>query len=336
MAVIKAKADKVVSIALAIMEKNLVSPLLSFRIPDAGAVFNGAKNDTVTLKVGGLRAVARDYEWRTRTNPIVMDDIEGEGGMAFKLDRHVVSATGLTLEQLTLDEISMIEDVVGPQAVAVAGKLEAHVLAKFAAIPWKREVPTFTAADDPFLVSAEAKRLLDMDKVAPASGRAYLIGSNVGAAWRTSDRLSKYDSTGQEGTPALRDAIIGRLNGSPVVESLDVDPNFAWYGHTSALAVANVAPVVPGGAKTGTRGISRLGFAGTWIIDYDPNFARDRSLFHAFAGMTDIRDERDANGDLLDPTGDGYAEAKNVRGVKMTFNAGTNGGAVFPPADPTP
>src|SRR6478752_5681304 len=142
------------------MEKNLVSPLLSFRIPDAGAVFNGAKNDTVTLKVGGLRAVARDYEWRTRTNPIVMDDIEGEGGMAFKLDRHVVSATGLTLEQLTLDEISMIEDVVGPQAVAVAGKLEAHVLAKFAAIPWKREVPTFTAGDDPFLVSAEAKRLL--------------------------------------------------------------------------------------------------------------------------------------------------------------------------------
>lgn len=336
MAVIKAKADKVVQIALAVMERNLVSPLLSFRIPDAGAKFNGAKNDTITLQVGGLQAVAREYEWRTRTNPIVMDDIEGEGGIAFKLDRHFVSATGLTLEQLTLDEIRMVEDVVGPQAESVAKKLEAAVITKFGTIPWKRTVPTFTASDDPFLVSAEAKRLLDMDKVAPASGRAYLIGSNVGAAWRTSDRLSRYDSTGQEGTPALRDAIIGRLNGSPVVESLDVDPDFAWYGHPSALAVANVAPVVPEGAKKGTRGISRLGFAGTWIIDYDPNYARDRSLFHAFAGMTDIRDERDADGNLLDPDGTNYATAKNVRGVAMTFDPGASGGAVFPPPAPAP
>jgi hypothetical protein len=330
-AVIKAKADKVVQIALAVMERNLVSPLLSFRIPDAGAKFNGAKNDTITLQVGGLRAVARDYEWRTRTNPIVMDDIEGEGGIAFKLDRHVVSATGLTLEQLTLDEIRMVEDVVGPQAESVAAKLEAHVLAKFATIPWKRTVPNFGPGDDPHLVALEAKRLLDADKVAPMAGRAYLVGTNVSAAWLASDRLSKYDSTGQQGTPALRDAIIGRLSGSPVVESMDVDPNFVWYGHPSALAVANVAPVVPEGAKKGNRGISRLGFAGTWIIDYDPNFARDRSLFHAFAGLTDIRDERNANGDLLDPEGDDYATAKNVRGVKMNFVPGASGGAVFPP-----
>lgn len=327
MAVIKAKSEKVVRMALAIMERNLVSPYLSFRVPDAGRVFNGAKDDTVTLQVGGLRAIARDYEWRTRTNPIVMDDIQGEGGMAFKLDRHVVSATGLTLEQLTLDEIGLVEDVVGPQAEAVAAKLEAHVLAKFATIPWKRTL-SFDQADDPHLVALEAKRLLDADKVAPMTGRAYLVGSNVAAAWLASDRLAKYDSTGQTGTPALREAIIGRLSGAPVVQSLDLDPNFVWYGHPSALAVANVAPVVPRGATTGTRAISRAGFAGTWIMDYDPSFARDRSVFHAFAGLTDVRDERDANGDLLDPEGDDYATAKNVRGIGMTYTpSGT--GAVF-------
>lgn len=327
MAVIKAKADKVVRLALAIMERNLVSPYLSTRIPDAGRVFNGAKNDTVTLQVGRLRAIAREYEWRTRTNPIVMDDIEGEGGMPFKLDRHFVSATGLTLEHMTLDEINLVNDVVGPQAEAVAEQLEGAVLAKFATIPWKRTL-TFDGADDPYLVALEAKRLLDADKVAPMSGRAYLVGSNVAAAWLASDRLSRYDSTGQTGTPALREAIIGKLSGAPVVQSLDLDPNFVWYGHPSALFVANVAPVVPDGAAKGVRGISRGGFAGTWIQDYDANFARDRSLFHAFGGLTDVRDERDASGDLLDPTGANYATAKNVRGIGMTFTP-TNGGAVF-------
>lgn len=327
MAVIKAKSEKVVRMALAIMERNLVSPYLSFRIPDAGRVFNGAKNDTVTLQVGGLKAIARDYEWRTRTNPIVMDDIQGEGGMAFKLDRHVVSATGLTLEELTLDEINLVTDVIGPQAEAVAEKLEAHVLAKFATIPWKRSL-AFDQNDDPHLVALEAKRLLDADKVAPASGRSYLVGSNVAAAWLASDRLASYDSTGLQGTPALREAIIGRLSGSPVVQSLDLDPNFVWYGHPSALAVANVAPVVPRGATTGARAISRAGFAGTWIADYDPNFARDRSVFHAFAGLTDVRDERDANGDLLDPDGSDYATAKNVRGIGMTYTP-TGTGEVF-------
>lgn len=327
MAVIKAKADKVVRLALAIMERNLISPYLSTRIPDAGRVFNGAKNDTVTLQVGNLRAVAREYEWRTRTAPIVMDDIQGEGGMAFKLDRHFVSATALTLEHMTLDEISLVNDVIGPQAESVALKLEAAVITKFGTIPWKRTL-AFDQTDDPHLVALEAKRLLDADKVAPMAGRAYLVGSNVAAAWLASDRLSKYDSTGQQGTPALREAIIGRLSGAPVVQSLDVDPNFAWYGHPTALFIANVAPVVPEGAVKGTRGISRAGFAGTWIQDYDGNYARDRSLFHAFGGMTDVRDERDANGDLLDADGSDYATAKNVRGIGMTYTP-TGTGAVF-------
>ena len=334
MAVIKAKAEKVVSIGLAIMQRQLVSPFISQRI--SGDAFKGAKNDTISVNVGGLRAKARDYEWRTRTAPIVMDDIEGEGKMAFKLDTHVYSATGLTLEQMTLDEISLVNDVVGPQAEAVAADLEAKVLAKFATIPWKREVPSFTSGDDPHLVALEAKRLLDADKVAPLSGRAYLVGSNVAAAWLASDRLTRYDSTGQEGSPALRDAIIGRLSGAPVITLLEVDPDFVWYGRPSALQIVNVAPDIPRGATAGAR-LARNGFAGTWIADYDANFARDRSMFHAFAGMTDVRDERDANGDLLDPTGDNYATAKNVRGVKMTFVPGANGGAVWtgtPPATP--
>ena len=315
MAVIKVKPEKVVQLALAIVERSVVSPYLSTRFPDG--TFTGAEGDTITVNIGKLKAVARDYEFRTRTAPIVMDDIAGGGKLSAKLDKHVVSATSITLEQLTLDEIELIRDVVGPQAEAVAADLEAKVLAKFGTIPWKRTFE-ITADHDPLRVVAEARRLLDADKVAPRAGRVFLIGSDVEANWIVSDRLSRYDSTGETGTPALRDATIGRLAGTPVVALPDLPPDFVWYGHPSALMVANVAPVVPSGAKTGKQGVSKNGFAGTWIADYDSAYGRDRSMFHAFAGMTDIRDERNADGSLVDPTGDGYATAKNVRGIGIT------------------
>jgi hypothetical protein len=330
MAVIKVKPEKVVQLALAIVERSVVSPWLSTRWPDG--TFTGAEGDTVTVNIGGLKAVARDYEFRTRTAPIVMDDIVGGGKISAKLDKHVVSATGITLEQLTLDEIELMRDVVGPQAEAVAADLEAKTLAKFGTIPWKRSFG-ITPDHDPLRVVAEARRMLDADKVAPRAGRVFLIGSDVEAAWIVSDRLSRYDSTGQTGTPSLRDAIIGRLAGTPVVALPDLPPDFVWYGHPSALMVANVAPVVPAGAHVGKQGETRNGFAGTWIADYDSSFARDRSMFHSFAGFTDIRDERNADGSLVDPTGDGYATAKNVRGVGITA---TGFDSVLEPPAPTP
>ena len=322
MAVIKAQPGKVVQYALEVMKRELISPYLCVRIADGA--FVGAIGDTITREVGELKAVARDYEWRTRSAPIVMDDIEGEGKIAFKLDRHVVSATAITLEQLTLDTIKMGEEVVGPQARSVAGNLEAKVLAKFASIPFKRTL-AITADHDPLRVVAEAKRLLSADKVAPLAGRIFLVGADIAANWSTSDRLTRYDSTGETGTPALRNAVIGKLAGTLVISSDSVPGNFIHYGHPSALALANVAPVVPSGAKAGVQGITSGGFAGTWLIDYDAAFARDRSMFHSFAGLTDVRDERDADGNLLDPSGDDYATAKNVRGIRITatgFDAG--------------
>ena len=316
MAVIKAKPEKFIQYVLPMVERELVTPLLTQRIPQDA--FKGALGDTVSLRVGGMRAVARKYEFRTRTNPIVLDDIQGGGKITFKLDTHTTSATALTDEQMTLDEIDFAREVLQPQALAVAEDLEADVLAKWATIPWKRSFAT-TADADPLKVTAEARRVLNADKVAPQSGRFFLIGSDVEAAWLASDRLSKYDSTGETGTPALRDATIGRLAGSPVVVSQSLPADFCWYGHPSALAMANVAPVVPTGATAGRTAISANGFAVRWIQDYDPNYLRDRSVVSTFSGLTDIRDERDAKGDLKDPTGAGYATAKNVRGLAITM-----------------
>lgn len=314
MAVLKAKPEKFIPLFLEIVDRELVTPLVVTTV--GRDAFVGAKNDVVNMRVNGLRAKARKYEFRTRTNPIVMDDIEGEGNIAVKLDTHTVSATGLTLEQLTLDEINFTQDVLQPQAQAVAESLEADVVYGLTHANF-RDTFSVNVGADPLRVGLECKRLLDSHKVAPENNRFFLIGTDIAAAWLSTGRLADYNINGQVGTPAFREAIIGRIAGSSVIVSNSLPPDFAYYGHKSALVLGNVAPVVPAGATTGRAGISRQGVAVTWIQDYDANYARDRSIVHSFSGITSVNDERQPNGDLLAPTDPNYG-LYNVRGMRFT------------------
>lgn len=341
MAVVKIKPDKAVAFFLAVMERELLAPMLSLRLGQVD--FEGAKNDVVTLRTRALRAVARDYEWRTRTAPIVFDDItEAEDGIPVKLDTHVVSGTTLTDEHFTLDEIDFGLEVLAPQAQAIADRLESKTVAAFNAINFKSTLG-IAAGDDPHLIAVESRRLLDSHKVAPRQGRFFLIGSDIEAAWLASDRLSKYEWTGQAGTPAMRNATIGGLAGAPVMTSLSLPPDFGLYGHPTMLGIANVAPRVPRGVAEGRTGQNRNGYSMRYIIDYDPLYLRDRCVTSTFYGATSINDERVLTGatagDLL-PVGDPNRGVKNVRGVKFTFAGGgsvfTSGGADRDPATPFP
>lgn len=331
MAVLKAKPKKIVDFFLPLMTRELISPFVATRV--SGDQFKGAKGDTVSLRVKGLKAVARDYDFRGRTAPIVLDDISGGYEMPIRLSKHVYSATGLEDEHMTLDDVQLASEVIQPQAEACAADFEAKTVAGFRGIDFKRTV-AITADTDPLLAAVEARRLMDSDKVAPRDGRVLLVGSDVAAAWVASDRLSKYDSTGQSGTPALRDAIIGKLAGAPVVEHNGLNANEAYYVHKSALVVAAVAPEIPQGATAGAVK-SANGLSVRWIQDYDPNYLRDRSICSFFAGVNQIRDERNADGSWIYELGDmdqdeaeeigldystfvATGTRKNVRAVKFT------------------
>lgn len=298
MAVRKVKARKQINFALPMIERQLILPYVMTVL--GGDTFDGAKGDTVNFKVTeGSIATARDYDFRGRTGPIVLDDIYQSGGnIPIKLTTHVVSATGLELEHTTLDDISFARDVLAPQVDAVVERIEAKALSGFRNLHPKHEIE-FDAADDPHLIAVESRRLMDSDKVAPRAGRVFLVGTDVAAAWLASDRLSEYNSTGETGTPALRDAVIGRLSGSPVVVHNGLNPDEGYYMHSSGLVLGNVAPDVPLGAVTGNKGVGRRGIAATWIQDYDANYARDRSMVHSFLGVNEIRDERDAAGNWI-------------------------------------
>src|SRR5215216_5668777 len=253
--------------------RELLGPDLITRVSED--FFKGAQNDTVSMKVGNLRAVARDYEFRTRTAPIVMDDIEGGDTIPITLDRHVYSATGLTDEQLTLDDIEFATDVLSPQVEAVVGNYEAKVVAAFRGAQAASTV-TSTLAVDPHLIAIEARRLMNSYQVAPYGGRVFLVGSDVEAAWLASSRLSdtnKMDNV----SDAVRDAVIGRLSGAPVITHPGLNPNEAYYFHKSSFVMGSVAPVAPRGAVVSAKQ-SRNGYAARWLMDYDPNFLRDRSV----------------------------------------------------------
>jgi len=347
MAVKKVKAEKQSSLVLPMVEQQLILPLF---LTIAGKQnFVGAKGDTVMLKVkDGSIAVARDYDFRGRTGPIVLDDIYQTGGrIPIKLDSHIYSATGLEDEHFTLDEIEFASDVLLPQTEAVAGRIESRALTAIRANNAKHDLAFNANTDDPHLVAAEAKRLMDSDKVAPYSGRLFVVGNNVGAAWRASERLSNADLADTV-SPAVRDAVIGRLSNSLVIEHNGLEPDEAFYFHGTSFVLGNAAPDVPRGAVTGNSGISRRGISMRWVQDYDANYLRDRSIVSTFMGVNEIRDERDANGNFIVETGEFNDEdlavmknkdgtdisvqavntRKNVRIVKLTPTF-SNGGAVF-------
>jgi hypothetical protein len=319
MAVLKAKQEKIVPFFLELLQREQLLSMLITRI--GGDQFKGALGDTITMRTNDrLVATARSYEWRTRTAPIVLDDITGfEDGIPIKLDTHLYSATGLTDEHFTLDEIEFARDVLRPQAEAVGRELNARALAAFRAADWKRSF-TVAAGIDPHKVAVEARRRLDADKTAPAGGRVFLIGSDIAAEWLVSDRLSKYDWNGEVGTPAVRQATIGALAGTPVVVHNELNPDEAYYFQKGSLVLANLAPDVPRGAVAGRTGVNAAGFSARWIQDYDAAYLTDRSIVSTFSGISEIKDERkggngiDQNDLLDDPTA-----RKNVRGLKITY-----------------
>lgn len=339
MAVQKVKAKKQASYTLPMVEKQLILPLLLTIVGKQS--FVGAKNDTVNFKLkDGSIAVARDYDFRGRTGPIVLDDIYQTGGnIPIRLNTHIVSATGLEDEHFTLDDITFASDVLAPQATAVVDSVEAKALSAIRNTTSIKHTLSFDQTDDPHLVAVESKRLMDEEKVAPYSGRVFVVGNDIAAHFRASDRLSRFDSTGLAGTPALRDAVIGSLSGSPVIEHNGLNANEGFYFHGTSFVLGNAAPDVPRGAVTGDSGLSRRGISVRWIQDYDANYLRDRSIVSTFMGMNEIRDERTANGDWIVETGEFDAEElatmrnrdgspvtpvavgtrKNVRIVKLNY-----------------
>jgi hypothetical protein len=304
-------AETILPVALERLRRALVLPAMVTRYGLAD--FRGAKDDTINVRVPSMLR-AREYEWRTRNNPIIFDTLE-EVTIPVVLDSHPYSAIAVTDEELTLDIVSFARQVLEPQVIAVAEELEAIIATIM-------ENANYAAADiayleDPtssnfYAAAIDARKVLN-DFHVPLDGRTILVGSSVEAAALKEDTLRAVDQSGS--TAALRNATIGQIAGFNVVASQSVDPDFAVAFHRTAFAFANVAPVVPDGVAQGSSQTLE-GLAMRWIQDYDPNYLRDRSVVSSFAGGASVNDGRDP-----DSGGQpGPLNGTNVRAVKFAFS----------------
>lgn len=272
--------ETIVRASLGLLAREIVLPRLVFT--DAQADFSGQVGDTITIRVPAT-ATARDYEFRTRTAPIVVDELN-ETGVPLALDKHPYHATAVTDEQLSLDIRSFGEQVLAPQTRAVAERIEGYIAGAMTAATYATTVPFVEGTDDPYLVAVACRKALNKASV-PFGGRTLLLGADVDAAFLASDKLVKVNESGSNS--ALREASLGRIAGFDVVTSNSIPATEAYAFHRTAFAFVSVAPVVPDGVTFG-RGETYQGLGLRWIRDYDSNFMRDRSVVSAFAGATAI------------------------------------------------
>lgn len=315
------KAEQIAATALGLLERELVLPRLVTRMGIAD--FRGAKNDTVNIRVPS-RTTAREYEWRTRNNPIVLDELE-ETSIPVTLDKHPYSAVAVTDEELTLDIVSFGEQVLRPQIRAVAEKLETYVYTAMsnADLHWPTIAPG--AGDSPggggstaeydndakdiLVALVEARRRLNVKNV-PVAGRVIVVGADIEAILLNGSQLLDASAAGSDG--ALRDAQIGRLYGMPIFTSNALPTDQAWVFHPTAFVLANVAPVVPAGVVQGSTQTFE-GLAMRWIQDYDTSYLRDRSVVSAFAGAASVEEDPDPSHEVGD-------QVENVRAIKIDLS----------------
>lgn len=317
------KATKIVDTSLSLLETELVLGRTVWNFGDYD--WGSAKDDTITLKVPGV-LTARDYEWRTRNNPIVFDDIT-ETSYDIKIGGHVYSAVKVTDEQLKLDIVSFADQILSPQARAVAVKLEGKIVDTLTGLPFKTVVQldlggtesvttpggtnvTTVVRATPYKALLSARKALNAARI-PYGDRFAVIGVDLEEAFLSDEQITKYDPSGA--TSAFREANIGRMAGFEILVSQEIPADEGYVYHRSAVGMAMMAPPVPAGVSFG-QALARDGFAMRWIRDYDPNYLQDRSVVSAFYGVQGIND-----GALIDFTDVDTLldDPSNIRAVKL-------------------
>jgi hypothetical protein len=297
------KATVINRSALKLLQREIVLPRLVWNY--ASADFQGAYNDTVTLRLPPVLS-SREYAWRnTRGSEITVDDLT-EIGVPVTLDHDIYSAVAITDEQLTLDIVDFNEQVLMPQVRAVAEGVENLIATTIDGATFGTELDLDNSDNAAWATLIAARKALNNANV-PRDSRVLLVGADVEAELLTDDRFIRMDSTGDTAaTSALRDAMISRLAGFTIVGSNAIDADTAYAFHPTAFAFVNVAPVVPDGVVKGARD-SDSGVALRWIRDYEALKLRDRSVISTFAGCTSVEDDG----------------STNVRAVKINFHAGS-------------
>lgn len=324
------KTEKRVQLALkALLQLSDLSDMVT-RID--GGQFVGALGDEVFHTLDAATR-ARDYEWRTRNAPIVMDEIF-RNKIAVRLTDHTYSGNKFTDEEEKLDLTSYSREILAVQVRALVRRLNNKVQTALSTAPFKIVNLAAATADDPFDKALEWQAALD-DQGTPDDDRILLLGSAAFRWMAKADGIVKYDT--EQARTVFRKGVFGEVAGFQVKKSTVLGPNEIYALDRSWAVMANVAPVVPDGATWGAR-LQADGYGLRVIRDYDAAYLSDRSIVSTFTGISSVNDEYErhttASAATANTAGDSAQKGdpvfdftnkvikltgKNVRGAKGTF-----------------
>lgn len=279
------ESDVVVNAGLGALVRDVVVHNFVWR--DAAGDFRGARNDTKTIRVPAyLEARSRDLRG---TGALTFDEVT-ETSVDVTLSDHVYKGINVTDAEMTLDIVNFGQQVLLPCTGAVGRGVEDVIISEIQSATYS--LGTWYDPDDPYIGFVEARKILNKARV-PKSDRVLLVGSNVEAFCLESDRLAKFDNSGD--SQALRDATVGRMAGFTVVSVDGLDPDFAVAFHKTAFVLSLQAPIKPDGASWG-ESASFQGMALRVLKQYDATHARDQFLCDVFAGSATVKDQGTLNG----------------------------------------
>lgn len=325
------KPEERVNLVLAALQR--VGNLTNLITPFNGDNFVGALNDTLVYTTKGITK-ARDYEFRTRTRPIVFDEIY-RTKLPISIDQHMTVGNRWTDEEEKFDRNSFAREIALPMAEAMRDRFDVKVLARLQAADWAVTSLDFTAAElaaDNGALKVGLRLKSQLDAVGtPANGRYLVLGANAFLALASSPGVLKYDPS--QANTVFRRGVFGTVAGFEIVDgTLFMGENDVVAVHRSWAVLANAAPENPQGAVWSANA-SAFGYAARMLLDYDVDYASDRALLNSFWGISEINDQyarhtqQTANaandgsekGDVIIEDGKPKTTGKNVRGGKGTF-----------------
>lgn len=310
------KSNKVVGTALGLLLREIVwNGLITRRSMDD---FRLTTNDTISIPIRGktvadtiaLRATGEDRKINVR-------DIQ-ETSISVKLTDRVENAIGITDEQATLDVVSFADQVLVAQVVAVAEELENKLFTIVKNAPYHASNGVTWNINEESSPKTGAygsiiKGNTRLDRVnVPRAGRVMVVSPEGRGEILLDRRLDTSNPNGL-GQGALREGYVGKLDGVDIVVSNLLTWDEAYLFHKSAFVAAEGAPVVPQGAYGGANK-SFEGFVARWLMDYDADYATDRSVLTTYFGGASTND-----GPVSSPLGGGASVATNIRGIKIAL-----------------
>lgn len=316
MAVNTIKAEKVVTTALALLERDVVLPATMWR--DAAGDFRGAKNDTITVRLPAY-AVASKNALRSGAGRSTSN--LHERSIDTKLTDRLYFDTLITDEQLTLDILNFSEQVMSPILGALVRSYEDECASLLDSAPYAVELDLNES--NPYETFVAARKALNLANV-PMSGRTLVYGADVEEHVLNATTFVR-DLAASGDASALRDANTGRIAGFNAIVSNAIDPGAAYVYHRTAFMLNSRAPMVPRGAPWGAS-MSAGGFALRAVQVFDTDIISDKLAVEGWVGKNHVYDHGTIgpNGKFVpsvEPDLDDLTDALFVRAVKINSPA---------------